>query len=212
MATLASYALTTVADVKESLGIDAGDTSKDNLIIRKINYATAIIESYCNLPIDHHFKQTTYTNEEYNGNGFNQFRLKMWPVTSVSSFQRRSTSQNYDDWESNEVEDYFIGESTGLINLLWHQAYNWDNYRVTYTAGYSTIPYDLAEAAVTLASYFVDNSASGTAIKRKREGQREIEYFQAGGSSGGGTSNSLISDLGLDDVLSRYIYYTVADR
>ena len=37
MAQLLSYSLATVADVKESLGIDAGDTSKDNLIIRKIN-------------------------------------------------------------------------------------------------------------------------------------------------------------------------------
>ena len=32
MASLLSYALTSVSDVKESLGISTGDTSKDNLI------------------------------------------------------------------------------------------------------------------------------------------------------------------------------------
>lgn len=208
MATLLDYALTTVADVKESLGIDAGNTSQDNLIIRKINQATLMIEGFCNLPYNHHFKETTYTNEEYDGTGSNQLVLKMRPVTSISSFQYRDTVDNQDNWSDTESEDYFSNLSAGVLDLLNTQTNNFNAYRVTYTAGFSTIPADLAEACVMLASALVENSSSGTAIKRKREGQREVEYFQSGSTG----TDSLIESLGIDDMLSRYINYAVADN
>lgn len=208
MAVLLSYALCTVADVKESLGIDAGNTSKDNLIIRKINYATHIIESFCNLSADHHFKQDTYTNEVYDATNTDNLVLRMRPASSIS-IGWRGTSQNEDNWNTIDTEDYFINSSAGILNGLSRFSGGYGAFRVTYTAGYSTIPADLAEACATLAAYFVENAASGTAVKRKREGQREVEYFQAQGSSTGG--DSIIEQLGLDNVLSRYINYALAD-
>lgn len=208
MADLLDYALCTVADVKESLGIDAGNTTKDNLIIRKINQSTLMIEGYCGLSHGHHFKETTYTNEEYDGTGSNQLVLKMRPVTSISSFQYRDTVDNQDNWSDTESEDYFSNLSAGVLDLLNTQTNNFNAYRVTYTAGFSTIPADLAEACVMLASALVENSSSGTAIKRKREGQREVEYFQSGSTG----TDSLIESLGIDDMLSRYINYAVADN
>lgn len=209
MADLLSYALTTVADVKESLGISAGDTSKDNLIKRKINQATLMIEGFCNLPYNHHFKETTYTNEEYDGTGINQLVLKMRPVTSISAFGYRNTTSNEDSWSETEGELFFNDLSAGVLDLLYTQTNNFNQYRVTYTAGFATIPADLSEACATLAAYMVENTISGTAVKRKREGQREIEYFQ---QSGGGNTNSLIEQLGIDEMLSRYINYALADN
>lgn len=208
MASLLSYALTNLSDVKESLGIDSGNTSKDNLIIRKINQATQMIESFCNLPYNHHFVETTYTNEEYDGQGTNGLVLKGSPVTTLSSFQYRATTTNEDSWSDVESELYFLDEGSGIIELLFNQSKGWNRYRVTYTAGYSDIPVDLAEACATIAGYLVENSASGTAVKRKQEGQRSIEYFDP--SSGGG-SGSIIESLGLDEVLQRYIRYVVQD-
>jgi hypothetical protein len=207
MADLLSYALTTVADVKETLGIDAGNTSKDNLIKRKINQATRMIEAFCGLPEDHHFKQATYTNEEYDGSGSNQLILKMRPVTSITSFQRRNTSQNQSDWDDVESELYFPSDNdAGVVDLLFSEGTRWGSYRVTYVAGYDPIPADLAEACVTLASYLVENGASGTAVKRKQEGAREIEYFAPSANGGG---DSLIEQLSLDDMLTRYITYPI---
>lgn len=208
MADLVSYALCTVADVKEILEIDGGDTSKDNLIKRKINYATHAIETYCNLSRDHHFKETTYTNEVYSGSGSNQLTLLMRPVTSIGSFQYHSSPESDASYTSVESEHYYSDLSSGNINLLFSQGEDFGEYRVTYTAGYAIIPSDLAEACAVLAAYLVNNATTGSGVKRKREGQREIEYFQAGSSSGGGSS-STIEDLGLDDVLNRYIFYTV---
>ena len=202
---LLSYALTNLADVKESLGITAGDTSKDNLITRKINQATEMIEAYCQLARDHHFASTTYTNEEYDGTGINQISLKMRPVITLSSFQYRNTTENINSWTEADSDLYFIDLNAGVIDLLWGQTRDWNRYRVTYTAGFSTIPSDLAEACVTLAGYLVENSATGTSVKRKREGAREIEYFAPATTDTG----SLIGSLGLDNMLGRYINYAL---
>lgn len=199
MAVLLSYALTDVASVKESLGI-TNDT-QNNLIIRKINQATEMIEGFCGLARDHHFKETTYTQELYNSTGSNQLSLLMSPVSSVTSFQRAANLTNEGDFDDVESEFYFLDENAGTLNLLFHTTGVWDSYRVTYVAGYSTIPADLAEACVMLAGYLVENSSSGgTAVKRKQEGQREVEYFNPNDANSG----SLIEQLGIDDMLDRY--------
>jgi len=169
-----------------------------------------MIESFCNLSYNHHFVETTYTNEEYDGQGSNALSLKMRPVTAISSFQYRTSPGNTDNWDDVESEDYFYDDGAGVIELQFRQSKGWNKYRVTYTAGYSDIPVDLAEAAATIASFYVENSASGTAVKKKQEGQRSIEYFDPSGSSSGG-SDSIIAQLGLDDVLQRYIQYNLAD-
>lgn len=207
MASLLSYALTNLSDVKESLGIASSDTSQDNLIIRKINQATLYIESYCGLSRDHHFAQTTYTDEEYDGTGNNTIVLRMRPVISVSSFQVRNTTENSNNWSDSETEFYFTDLPSGVMELNYRANSSWNRYRLTYIAGYATIPTDLAEACATLASYYVDNSASGTAVKKKQEGQRSIEYF----APSQGETGSVIDQLGIDDVLSRYRQYNLAD-
>lgn len=207
MANLVSWALTSVQDVKETLGIASGDTSKDNLIIRKINQATQMIESFCNLSYNHHFAETTYTNEEYDGQGSNAISLYMRPVSTVSSFQYRTSPDATNDWDDIDTDNYFLDGSAGVLELLFNQTRGWNRYRVTYTAGYSDIPADLAEACASIAAFYIENSGSGTAVKKKQEGQRSIEYFDP--SSGG--SGSVIEQLGLDDVLQRYIQYNLAD-
>lgn len=204
MATLYSYALITLADVKETLGISSGDSSKNNLIIRKINQATDIIEGWCGLDTDHHLAQTTYTDEEYDGTGTLELVLRAKPVTAVSSFQVRSNIENISDWDDIASTDYFINEHSGILEGLNSLAENYNLYRVSYTAGYSTIPADLAEACATLAAYLVENAQTGSGVKSKQEGSRKIEYHQP--SQG----DSLVTQLGIDDVLTRYMLPSLA--
>jgi len=202
MATLYSYALTTLADVKETLGIDAGNTTKDNLITRKINQATDMIEAYCGLGNAssgaHHLASTTYTNEEYDGTGTKQLILLGRPISTFTQLQQRSTTENASDWETVDTEYYFVDNDSGVIDSLFTFNKHWNLYRTTYTAGYSTIPADLGEACATLASYLVDNATTGAGVKRKEQGPKEIEYFQP--MQGG----SLIENLGIDDSINRY--------
>lgn len=208
MASLLSYALCSVADVKELLGIDSGDSSKNNLIIRKINQATLIIENYTG----RHFKSTTYTDEEYDATGTDQLILKQRPVTSIGSIGSRDSSLNESDWSDVEAEDYFNNSLAGVVNLTYNTYGTWNRYKVTYTAGYTNfeeqIP-DVVEACATLAAFLVDGNTvtSGSNVKRKTEGQRSIEYFDSQQNA-----KSLVEQLGLDEMLAPYVNYTLGGR
>lgn len=201
MADLVDYALTTVDDVKELLGLGSGDHSKDNLIKRKINFATEVIEGYTG----RRFKSTTYTNEEYDATHTDQIVLRQRPVTNLANVDVRNTSFNQSDWTTVDSEDYFLDSNAGVVSSLFNYLGSYNMVRVTYTAGYTTIPSDVAEAAATLAAYLVDNPTTGTAVKRKTEGQRSIEYYDMQQNS-----SSLVEQLGLDDILSRYINYPLS--
>jgi hypothetical protein len=196
MATLLSYALTTKADVKESLGIASSDTTKDNLIIRKINQATRAIENYCG----RRFALTTYTDVEYAATNTNQIILRQRPITTFTDFSIRDSSLNYSSFENMDSHLYFVDTAAGVVDLMFTARGGWNRYKFTYTAGYGTIPEDLAEACATLAAFYVNNAdGSDVGLSSKREGQREVKFATA-------TQNfiGILQSLGLDGILESY--------
>lgn len=201
MAVLLSYALTTLEDVKELLGIESSDTSWDNLIRRKINQATLMIERYTG----RHFALTTYTDEEYNATGTDQLALKQRPIVTLTSISSRDTSLNEADWDAFDTDLYFSDANSGIVRLLSSTAGRWNRYKVTYSAGYATIPEDIAEACATLAGYLVDNPTSGGQVKSKQEGQRKVEYFDSQTQS-----SNIFEQLGIDDILNTYTNYPIS--
>jgi hypothetical protein len=196
MTALSSEALTTVADVKELLGITG--TAQDNLITRNINYATKIILNYCGVSS---FNDTAYT-EYYDGIGGNELVLRNRPLVSVTSLSYSDEAGNNNSWELVDTEDYFIDTNAGIIKSLLPAGGSFHSWKIVYTAGYTTIPDDLAEACARMAAFMLENGTAGTSIKSKQEGQRKIEYFDS--NSPGGSSASLIDSLGLDDILAPY--------
>lgn len=206
MADLLSYALCSLADVKESLGIDSGDQSKDNLIRRKINQATVSIENYTG----RRFASTTYTQEEYDATNTPQLVLKQRPIITFTTLDIRDTDLNQNDWEAVDSALYFVDTNAGVIDLLFNAIGRWNRYRATYTAGYTTIPADLAEACATLAGFYVENATSGQAVKSKSEGSRSIDYYNI---SSGRSTSSLFDQLGIDEILNSYSNYPInADK
>lgn len=208
MAVLLSYALTDLPSVKESLGIASSDTSWDNLITRKINQATLAIERYTG----RHFALTTYTAEEYNTTNTNQIILKQRPVTSLSTLGNRDTSLNEGNFDTVDTNLYFLDTNSGVLDLNFTTFGSWNRWSVTYTAGYATIPEDLAEACASLAAYYV-NTADGSniGVSQKQEGQRSVRY---------GTNSlkdlsfeAIIRNLGIDEILATYSNYPLlADK
>jgi len=194
MATLQSYALTNVADVKESLGIASSDHTYDNLIIRKINQATAVIEAYC----DRRFASTSYT-EEYDASHIDALVLRQRPLISVTSFQVRDSGFNDSDWNTIDSELYFTDTAAGVLKLLFAARGYWNRYKVTYTAGYATIPDDLAEACASLAGYYANLSPADVNLKSKTEGSRKIEYAESATNT-----KQLFALLGIDTTLDMY--------
>lgn len=198
MAVLLSYALTNLNDVKESLGISSSITTYNNLLIRKINQATRAIESYCG----RRFIATQYTDVEYTATITDQIVLRQRPIIEFTSLGIRDSSLNVDDWETIESGVYFIDKNAGVLNLNFNANGRWGRYRVTYSAGYYTIPEDLAEACVSLAAFYY-NTASGThvALATIKEGQRELQYSRQLSTL---NFNQIISQLGIDEILNTY--------
>lgn len=200
MAELVDYALTTLEDVRETLGIASGDLSWDNLIKRKINQATEIIEGWC----QRRFVDTTYTDELYDATHDNQLTLRNYPVTTTATFalSARDTTLNQDSFDSVDSEQYFLDRNAGVIDAVSSFWGSYDQWKVTYSAGYTTIPSDLAEACATLAGFLtVNDPASQTGIDMMREGAREVRYRDI---SFGGENSDLFADLGILPTLQRY--------
>lgn len=207
MATLKDYALTTLADVKESLNIPSSNHTYDNLIIRKINQATAMIENYC----DRRFKATDYTDELYNGaENMDQLVLKQRPIIGSVTLKVRDTALNLNDFETVESDLIFADADSGVLNLMFRTAGRWGRYAATYRAGYETIPDDLAEACTSLAAYLVNTADSfQVGVKSKQEGQRKVDYSQI---PIGGVYD-IFKRLGIDDTIDGYANFAVfADK
>lgn len=195
MATLADNALCTLDDVKESMGIASGDSSWNNLIIRKINQVSTQIEGYCSRS----FKAADYT-EEYNGSHTDQLVLKQRPINSFTSLEYRGTSLNSDSWSTLNSTYYFVDESAGILRLLFISAGRWARWRANYNAGYTTIPSDLAEAAATLAAYYTNNaSASDVGVSSKKEGQRQVSF-----ATTNLTFKGIAETLGVNQIIDGY--------
>jgi len=197
--TLESYALIALDDVKESLGIS--DASKDNILTRYINYATDLIEKYCN---NRRFKETTYTDEEVNGSGTHYLNLKHFPVTSITKLEYRTSSDySASDFDQVDTSDYILESSdSGMIYFPRGFVRGTRNYRVTYIAGYATIPHDLEEACGQLVSYLYKNAGKTEGIKSETLGRYSVTYDKD-------SSADLFKKAGVFDILQFYRMITV---
>lgn len=196
MATLNANALTTLADVKESLGLASSDHSKDNLIIRKINSASQQISNYCSRV----FQATDYV-EEYNGSNIDELVLNQRPVNGSVVLEYRGSAVNQTNWREVNADYYFVDASPGILKLLFPASGRWNRWRASYNAGYTpgNIPSDLQEACATLASYYVTHANPIVNVRSRQEGQRREDYYQ--GIQG---FKNLLQQLGLEQIIDGY--------
>lgn len=196
---LIADALTNLSDVKESMGIASSDQSWDNLICRKINQVSKQIEQYCGRV----FTNTTYTQEEYNSTQVDQIVLRQRPITGTTTFlfEVRDSGLNVSSWETIDPSLYFVDSPSGIVDMLFRATGRWNRWRFTYSAGYTTIPQDLSEAASMLVAYYVLNpSGDQVGIRQKREGSREVMYDTTQKLD----FVSVMEQLGVDQIIDSY--------
>ncbi len=147
---LATNALTSLSAMKSYLKIELTQTSDDSLLEDLINASSNQIEGYCKRK----FKEQTYTDEEYDGNGLKYLYLQQYPVKSISSVTVDETTLSTDS--------YKIKKSNGnLIRVKGTWPKGDINILLTYIAGYIEIPSDLELACKHLVkSYFNSDIAS----------------------------------------------------
>lgn len=156
--------IATTAEYKVHANMSASDTSRDDQIAQALAGAEASMLRYCGVDS---FSTATYTDEAYDGRNEPELLLKNWPVTAVSAVKERygGTTVTLDStgyvWDSRgrlmregcgpdfaycDVPPIMGGYSIGDV---WNQGNQ--NYKVTYTAGYGTIPADLKQIQYEMA-------------------------------------------------------------
>lgn len=127
------YALTTTARVKDLLKITV--TDHDTILTRLIADCTDFIENATN----RRYKQTTYTNELYDGcyvDGTQKRTLVLnnAPLISISSLQYRTGAKSNPAWYDFQTDNYQEKLSTATIR--GYMPAGIQNIRCSYVAGY----------------------------------------------------------------------------
>lgn len=134
--------LCTLAQVKEYNDITA--TTNDTLLTNLITRVSKEIETYC----DRIFESASYT-EYHNGGGNDKFFTNQYPIITGSGIEV------WDDidweWGSGDLidsDDYMVTDNLyiQLKSLIFVAGIN--NVKISYTAGYSTIPTDLTQVCI----------------------------------------------------------------
>jgi uncharacterized phiE125 gp8 family phage protein len=166
--------LTTVANLKEYLDIETANTDDDTFLQNLITRISDDIEKQC----DRAFHATDRT-EYYKGDGTSKLLLKQYPVNTVASI--------YDDvdrvWGADtqiEAAAISISDRAGGVIILeddiFSQSDDVENIKITYNAGYSTIPTDLESACIKLCA--ADYLESKGLMKGVEEGERNADKIR----------------------------------
>jgi hypothetical protein len=132
--------LTTLAQVKLELGIS--NTTSDDFLQTLITAASEYIASWCSRQL----VQATI-NEVRDGSGSRVLMFAEYPVTAVASVAISGTPVNP---VTDFVSDGFRFTKTQLILNVQRFCRDAGNVALQYTAGYSPVPPDLAQAAAEL--------------------------------------------------------------
>ncbi len=152
------YDLTTLADVKLELAIATGDTTNDAWLQKAITRGSLAIQTYCNMVFATetvqdiiYLQQDPYPYQV--PGGVAPLQLSRYPVQSITSvvvnegvsYNGLITLQPGVDY----VADLRPGQLIRL-NVWTTFPTNWDSCPTTviYTAGYTTVPGDLEQAAL----------------------------------------------------------------
>jgi hypothetical protein len=158
--------LTTLAAFKVYFGIPSADTSRDTKISQLVTAASRAIERFCGRT----FNSTPYADDRYNGDFQPTLQLRQYPVIVPPAVvlyddpERAFTSDTVVD-----AEDYYVEAETGIIRLdglLFSRGIG--NVKVVYTAGYATIPEDLALICHEFIGWLMNKS--------KSDGQTQESY------------------------------------
>lgn len=147
--------LVTLNEAKDFIGDDLGTSVNDARVKRYINAASWL----CNKYTKRLLKSREHT-EYHSGDGTNTVFVRNYPVTTLTSV--------YDDPDRTYGSDYLIDSDDLAImpdELAYKIVYDGGyfqvgirNVKITYTGGYETIPYDLAQACLEIVAMMWVNS------------------------------------------------------
>jgi hypothetical protein len=164
--------LITRAEYKTYAGISS--TNNDAVLAVLIPKVSDLIKTICRRSFVDYVSDAKV---EYFEGGTANYMPEETPVISVSSVE---ISEDYGNTYTALIEytDYAVNKRDGSIRCI-----NKDfpvlinGYKVTYTAGYETIPQDLKLAALDLVSYYLKNDSAVHSSSMAKPNTMQVEYI-----------------------------------
>jgi hypothetical protein len=165
--------LVTLAEYKAYAGITSTNQDAEiNAIIPKVSQ---LVKSFCRRTFVDYVNDS---KEEIFSGGWNKLYLKEYPILSITSVES-STDYGATYTELVEFTDYAVDMEDGTIvcmNVTEFPKYT-NGYKVTYTAGYESLPEDLKLAVLDLVTYYLKNDMSIHSPKAPGTNSVQIEYI-----------------------------------
>lgn len=140
---MAANDLCAVSDVQAFLSLPA---EQDTALLQSlITSASAFVANWLSRDI---FSQTYV--ETVNGNGGDRMVLKNYPVTAIDSMGIDGLPLNVSTLTNGGSADGYVFDDSTLYLRGWSLSPGVQNITVTYTAGYDSVPADLAQACVEI--------------------------------------------------------------
>ena len=213
---LIASALTTLATVKEELGITG--TASDNALIRLINAATDQIEQFCNRT----FHRETTIAEKTSGYADHFLALLKPRINSIASITFDGSAISSADYEIHDAEAGIVRSKTGpwtwtasVVQEIEQTPFTGSEqklFTVTYDGGWytrkqnddvpantRTLPWDLEHAANLLVNHYFRGMGRDPSIKSESLMSWSASY---GGSAGSSFAQGLPDDVA--SILLRY--------
>lgn len=169
------HSLTTEARIKTRLGITAAGF--DTLIKRLMYACTDFIERECG---GRRFKETTYSQELYDGSLINEEELtkeflvlKNAPIVSISAFEYRTGTRTSPTWVAFQADTYEPLLDRGLIRAYGGIPGGYQNIRVSYVGGYKIDFTNEFDAALHTLPYELSDLCERLVIKRFKKREKE---------------------------------------
>ena len=166
--------LVTLAEYKAYVGITTNN--QDAAIENVIPGVSALVKSICRRSLVDYVDDAKV--EVHSGGYGHAIFLKEYPVLAVSGVELSTDyGANYTDLI--EFEDYVLDQECGTLTSLKPGGFpkRLNGYKVTYTAGYETLPGDLKLAVMDTISYYLKNDAVSHASKGSNSGTLQVEYI-----------------------------------
>lgn len=178
--------LITTLDYKGYSGL--GGSEIDSQLTVLIPIASAVVRRYCWRDETNGFESASRV-EFYDGYGSATLQLREWPVTSIASVEHRGNDGSYVALPSTS---YRVNMKNGLLHRLgsaramfspddmlpsrasfgeyptWSEGFQ--NWRVTYTGGWATIPVDLKFACLRILTWSIGETRRDPSLQSESIG------------------------------------------
>jgi hypothetical protein len=169
--------LITVAEYKSYSGISS--TNQDAAIAAVIPKVSELVKSICRRTfVDYVDDFKTETKRNLTNN---RFLAQETPVLNVSAVEfSEDFGKTYIALV--EYQDYVVDVDADAVEIIAYPYVNYSRinaFKVTYTAGYETIPEDLKMAVMDLIQYYMRNDSAVHSTKSISPNTMQIEYVSS---------------------------------